>query len=84
LHSAAAGGRYRPWRSGAVQRSLGYELYQSLHFALSDFNLQEHLPGALLTIDAADACWTSSFTSAGVTRNDTELFKAFAPDPRGP
>jgi len=43
------GGRYVPLRGRRVQLSLGYEFYQSLHFNLTDFNLQDHRPSAVIT-----------------------------------
>lgn len=46
-----AGGRYWPLRGSRVALSLGYEFYQSLHFDLTDFNLQDHRPAADLTYD---------------------------------
>ena len=50
-----AGGRYSPVRTQSVQLTLGYELYQSLHFDLPDFNLQDHRPSAVLTFTTARA-----------------------------
>jgi tetratricopeptide (TPR) repeat protein len=39
-----AGGFYNPQLSDDVQISLGYEFFQSLHFNLTEFNLQDHRP----------------------------------------
>jgi tetratricopeptide (TPR) repeat protein len=39
-----AGGRYVPWRSENAQLSIGYEFFQSLHFDLTSFNVQDHRP----------------------------------------
>jgi len=36
------GGLYVPWRTENTELSVGYEFYQSLHFQLTDFNLQDH------------------------------------------
>ena len=33
-----------PWRIGRTQVSIGYELFQSLHFDIQDFDLQDHRP----------------------------------------
>jgi hypothetical protein len=38
----SAGGVLNAYRSRTAQLSLGYEFYQSLHFELTDFNLQDH------------------------------------------
>jgi Tfp pilus assembly protein PilF len=38
------GGSYVPWQREDVQLSVGYEFFQSLHFNLTDFNLQDHRP----------------------------------------
>jgi tetratricopeptide (TPR) repeat protein len=46
-----AGGTYIPWQSERARLSLGYEFYQSLHFQLEDFNLQDHRPSAHLSFD---------------------------------
>ncbi|HXQ21260.1 MAG TPA: tetratricopeptide repeat protein [Candidatus Acidoferrales bacterium] len=45
----SAGGLYIPWRSDHLQLSLGYDFYQSLHFKLSDFNLEDHGPSMQLS-----------------------------------
>ncbi len=37
-----AGGTYAPWRTDKAQLSVGYDFYQSLHFRLNQFNLQDH------------------------------------------
>jgi tetratricopeptide (TPR) repeat protein len=39
-----AGGVYVPWRDDHTELSMAYEFYQSLHFQLTDFNLQDHRP----------------------------------------
>lgn len=46
-----AGGAYAPWRSDRAQFSLGYQFFQSLHFDLTEFNLQDHRPSAQLVVD---------------------------------
>lgn len=38
----SAGGRYRVWDDDSVQVGLGYDFYQSIHFDLTDFDLQGH------------------------------------------
>jgi len=45
------GGAYVPWRTEHAQFSIGYEFFQSLHFDLTDFNLQNHRPSAQLVFD---------------------------------
>lgn len=40
----SAGGRYTLWRNPEFALSTGYELFQSLHFDLSEFDLQNHRP----------------------------------------
>lgn len=37
-----AGGAYVPWRTEHAQLSVGYEFFQSLHFDLTSFNLEDH------------------------------------------
>jgi tetratricopeptide (TPR) repeat protein len=39
-----AGGTYIPWHNDWAQVQLGYEFFQSLHFNLTDFDLQDHRP----------------------------------------
>jgi tetratricopeptide (TPR) repeat protein len=39
------GGTYTPWRTETMELSLGYEFYQSVHFDLTEFDLQDHRPG---------------------------------------
>jgi tetratricopeptide (TPR) repeat protein len=39
-----AGGVYRPLQTDSVEVLLGYELFQSLHFDLHRFDLQDHRP----------------------------------------
>ena len=46
-----AGGTYVPWTLGPASLSLGYEFFQSLHFHLTDFNLQDHRPAVQLSFD---------------------------------
>jgi hypothetical protein len=41
-----AGGVYRPLQTDATEILLGYEFFQSLHFDLTDFDLQAHRPEA--------------------------------------
>ena len=48
----SAGGTYAPLVTDHVQLSLGYEFFQSLHFDLTDFNLQAHRPGVQLVVSA--------------------------------
>jgi len=45
------GGRYIPWQTETMQLSVGYEFFQSLHFSLHDFNLEDHRPNAEFTIN---------------------------------
>ena len=40
----STGGSYLAWRSDPVQLLVGYEFFQSLHFELHDFNLEDHGP----------------------------------------
>jgi len=47
-----AGGMYIPWRNEQWEFSVGYDFYQSLHFELTDFNLQDHRPYGQLTWNA--------------------------------
>jgi len=42
LVTITAGGSYTPWQSDVGSTSLGYEFYQSLHFDLSEYDLQDH------------------------------------------
>jgi TolA-binding protein len=44
----AAGGRYSPLLTEAVSISLGYDFFQSLHFDLTEFDLQDHRPSLQL------------------------------------
>ncbi len=46
-----AGGAYVPWRTQQVEFSVGYEFYQSLHFDLDAFNLQDHRPSAQVVVN---------------------------------
>ncbi len=39
-----AGGSYAVWQRDQTQLSLGYDFFQSLHFHLTDFNLEDHGP----------------------------------------
>jgi tetratricopeptide (TPR) repeat protein len=43
-----AGGVYVPWRNNWLQLSVGYDFFQSLHFSLNSFNLQDHRPSVQL------------------------------------
>jgi tetratricopeptide (TPR) repeat protein len=45
-----AGGTYAPWRSEHTELTIGYEFYQSLHFRLDQFNLQDHRPSAQFVV----------------------------------
>lgn len=45
------GGSYVPWSAGFVRLAVGYEFFQSLHFNLSEFNLQDHRPALQLFFD---------------------------------
>jgi tetratricopeptide (TPR) repeat protein len=38
------GGEYAVWRAEHTELTLGYDFYQSLHFELDQFNLQDHRP----------------------------------------
>ncbi len=40
----AAGGRYSLWRNDDLAVSTGYDFFQSLHFDLHEFDLQNHRP----------------------------------------
>ncbi len=51
----SVGGTYVPVRNERVQLSLSYEIYQSLHFNLHEFNLQDHRPGVQLLVAAGPA-----------------------------
>lgn len=42
--SVLVGGTYAPWRSDHAELRLGYELFQSLYFDLTQFDLQNHRP----------------------------------------
>ena len=44
-----AGGWYVPWQTKHAELSVGYDFFQSLHFRLTDFNLQDHRPSIQLT-----------------------------------
>ncbi len=46
----SAGGRYMLWRSTDVALSAGYDFFQSLHFDLGEFDLQNHRPDLQLTL----------------------------------
>ncbi len=46
--SISAGGSYF-WRFDPVRVALGYDFYQSLHFDLQEFNLQDHRPALEVT-----------------------------------
>ncbi|MBI1817242.1 MAG: tetratricopeptide repeat protein [Deltaproteobacteria bacterium] len=46
-----AGARYAAWRSERVEFSIGYEFFQSLHFKLDDFNLQDQRPYLQLLVN---------------------------------
>ena len=45
------GGSYVPWHGQYVQFSLGYDFFQSLHFDLTQFNIQDHGPSAEVTFN---------------------------------
>lgn len=47
-----AGGTYVPWRTDTAELSVGYEFYQSLHFTLHEFNIQDHRPRAQVLVNA--------------------------------
>jgi tetratricopeptide (TPR) repeat protein len=38
----SAGGIYTPWQTDRSALSVGYEAYQTLHFKLTDFDIQDH------------------------------------------
>jgi tetratricopeptide (TPR) repeat protein len=44
LVNLTAGGVYRPLQTDAVEILLGYEFFQSLHFNLHSFDVQDHRP----------------------------------------
>jgi tetratricopeptide (TPR) repeat protein len=44
----AAGGTYALWQRDRTQLSVGYDFYQSLHFQLTDFDLQDDGPSVQL------------------------------------
>jgi len=46
-----AGALVRPLMTERVQLTVGYEVYQSVHFDLSQFDLQDHRPRLQLTAD---------------------------------
>lgn len=46
-----AGGAFIPWSNRVAGVSLGYEFFQSLHFDLREFNLQDHRPTVQLTLE---------------------------------
>jgi len=46
------GGTYAPWRTDIAEVSVGYEFYQSLHFKLNQFNIQDHRPRAQVFVNA--------------------------------
>ena len=46
------GGTYAPVHTDRVQLSVGYEFFQSLHFDLTEFNLQDHRPNMQITVAA--------------------------------
>jgi tetratricopeptide (TPR) repeat protein len=48
----AAGGTYLPLRTDKVAFSVGYDFFQSLHFDLDAYNLQDHRPSAQLVVNA--------------------------------
>ncbi len=41
-----AGGNYTAWQNDNAAFSVGYDFFQSLHFDLTEFNLQQHQPHA--------------------------------------
>jgi tetratricopeptide (TPR) repeat protein len=48
-----AGGAYMPWQGEHGALTLGYEFFQSLHFELHQFNLQDHRPVVQFAFDYA-------------------------------
>ncbi len=38
----AAGGIYVPWRTEQAEVTVGYDFYQTLHFQLTNYNVQDH------------------------------------------
>ena len=44
----AAGGTYALWQQDRTELSVGYDFFQSLHFQLTDFNLQDDGPSVQL------------------------------------
>ena len=47
------GGAYVPWQNDNITLSLGYDFFQSVHFSLVGFNLQDHGPSVELTYNTA-------------------------------
>lgn len=47
-----AGGSYSLWQHEQTQLSVGYDFFQSLHFRLTDFNLQDNGPSVQLVSTA--------------------------------
>lgn len=45
------GGTYAPWRTQRVELSLGYDFFQSLHFDLDEFNIQDHRPAIQVVVN---------------------------------
>jgi tetratricopeptide (TPR) repeat protein len=43
------GGRYQVWRAEHWQVGAGYDFFQSLHFNLTQFNMQDHRPSLAVT-----------------------------------
>jgi tetratricopeptide (TPR) repeat protein len=48
----SVGGTDVLWRNDDIKFTLGYDFFQSLHFDLTGFNLQDHGPSADVTINA--------------------------------
>ena len=45
------GGAYIPWQNDLITLSLGYDFFQSVHFDLVGFNLQDHGPSVQVSFD---------------------------------
>jgi Tfp pilus assembly protein PilF len=50
--TVALDGAYVPWQSERARVSVGYAFFQSLHFEIDEFNLQDHRPGLDFALDA--------------------------------
>lgn len=46
-----AGGNYAPWNSDRGSLNLSYEFFQSLHFDVTEFDMQDHRPNAEIALN---------------------------------